>query len=632
MLFAVNACKATQHLIFLLPLPPHTASQSLLPSTTMSTKTQLREESNPNEVDVLPVEIWERILECLCGRDLISAAQVSHVWGHLVARLCRLRCRNQLPPRLLEELQHEVEWNYSCRISCLDGCGYLHHHNHHQRLPGQIKEYDPGCEDTRVSSVRTWDPGDTGHDRVNNQLSKISNCCCEWSKREREKSPSPYIGIDSDQELEDCDWLAVYSMYLESKVTGIPSRCRIHQGLFSISQCISEGEYILMVSEAEDMTSSTVHIHRAPDDPICKFDVEGRVSKVHVLSTRPLIMALNVDKIFSVLLLQEPPPPSEPHLVSLETSLYLQGDLRMSICSPYLATLKDQVLRLYSFYVALEELQVILTIVKDFTVKSPICWSVWNGYMTVFLSSGHVVSYNTEGATVAHSSMHKDLRYPNPVTFANGFVFVSTLVSRTLLAYWHMDRGRDYWLIGDTVSVPGINLPEVPQVSEGNLMLAKARIGVAVGQEVTCLDYHRGLVICGTREGDLLVFKNYRNGNGIDWGVLEEMPYLHISVTSLPISRVTASFLSNFVNIVLRVRNSEYFIVTIPTIDPPPPATSFESPTAASSSSASFPNTSTSVTSSPTATTTSSTTSTSMSSSGGAASSSKEGSLAKGED
>ncbi|XP_076066240.1 uncharacterized protein LOC143039860 isoform X3 [Oratosquilla oratoria] len=538
MLFAVNACKATQHLIFLLPLPPHTPSQSLLPSTTMSTKTQLREESNPNEVDVLPVEIWERILECLCGRDLISAAQVSHVWGHLVARLCRLRCRNQLPPRLLEELQHEVEWNYSCRISCLDGCGYLHHHNHHQRLPGQIKEYDPGCE----------------------------------------------------------------------------------------------GEYILMVSEAEDMTSSTVHIHRAPDDPICKFDVEGRVSKVHVLSTRPLIMALNVDKIFSVLLLQEPPPPSEPHLVSLETSLYLQGDLRMSICSPYLATLKDQVLRLYSFYVALEELQVILTIVKDFTVKSPICWSVWNGYMTVFLSSGHVVSYNTEGATVAHSSMHKDLRYPNPVTFANGFVFVSTLVSRTLLAYWHMDRGRDYWLIGDTVSVPGINLPEVPQVSEGNLMLAKARIGVAVGQEVTCLDYHRGLVICGTREGDLLVFKNYRNGNGIDWGVLEEMPYLHISVTSLPISRVTASFLSNFVNIVLRVRNSEYFIVTIPTIDPPPPATSFESPTAASSSSASFPTTSTSVTSSPTATTTSSTTSTSMSSSGGAASSSKEGSLAKGED
>ncbi|KAK7083722.1 hypothetical protein SK128_014275, partial [Halocaridina rubra] len=123
--------------------------------------------------------------------------------------------------------------------------------------------------------------------------------------------------------------------------------------------------------------------------------------------------------------------------------------------------------------------------------------------------------------------MYKDLRYPNPSVLSHGLVFASTITTRTLLAYWHVLRDSDYWLVGRSVLVEWLergqkSIGNMSYESYGNenisdysstnssfslkaanvciLTLSKIRLGAAVLLETTVVHYKRGLVFCGTEE------------------------------------------------------------------------------------------------------------------------------------
>lgn len=541
------------------------------------------EDLSPPEVQ-LPIEIWEIILKKLPAPDLLKAASVCSQWRHLARGLCRERCQ-RLPPRLLSELHHEH------LTSC---ASVVYHSATPSASPSPLPDEDISEQSAPALGQHEHNP------------SSISGL---------EKGSSPFSDRSSggsSGEDEHIDWLALTAMLHQTDLTSEPQCCFVTHQLENVTHLACA------VSWNSDSSSCMIYVveDSGEGDHCWQHHIAGRVHKVCVIETpgNPPILAVCVDRELQCYLLrthlQTLAPLSVLPTITVDSRLCCDGS---TLVVSDLVGLQQ--LALYEAVPFLREGKVELILKGRIQTSSPpIYWDLWNGFVTAVVSGGYVSSYTVTGNLVAESPLYKDLRYPNPTILTRGLVFASTITSRTLLSYWHMDRDRDYWLlcesvlaswvkrgrkgVGNTSVVkrghlgsgsqsPVLEMPPVavlPEKPESHiqafpesssiciLTLAKIRVGKVLALETTAIHYKRGLVFCGTSQGHLLVYqllmRNKTKGTLIDWTVLENLPpILTLSVSSRPVSRVVSYFHEQFVVVAVGDRNGNCFIISIPTVE-----------------------------------------------------------------
>ncbi|XP_063606865.1 uncharacterized protein LOC134781589 isoform X2 [Penaeus indicus] len=549
------------------------------------------EDLSPPEVQ-LPIEIWEIILKKLRAPDLLKAALVCSQWRHLARGLCRERCQ-RLPPRLLSELRHEYLTSCAASVSL--------------SASPSASPSPPPDEDISEQSAPALGQHET-------------NPSSSFSGMEKDRSPFSDRSSGGSSYLEDeqTDWLALTAMLHQTALTTEPQCCFVTHQLENVTHLACAGSFIVAVSWNSDSSSCVIYVvdGSSEGDHCWQHHIAGRVHKVCVIETpgNPPILAVCVDRELQCYLLRT-------HLQTLAPlSIFptITVDSRLC-CDGSTLVVSDlvglQQLALYDATPFLQEGKVELILKGRIQTSSPpIYWDLWNGFVTAVVSGGYVSSYTVTGNLVAESPLYKDLRYPNPTILTRGLVFASTITSRTLLSYWHMDRDRDYWLLSESVLAswvkrgrkavgntsvvkrghlgsgsqspvlemsPTAVLPEKPEshiqaFPESSsiciLTLAKIRVGKVLALETTAIHYKRGLVFCGTSQGHLLVYqllmRNKTEGTLIDWTVLENLPpILTLSVTSRPVSRVVSYFHEQFVVVAVGDRNGNCFIISIPNVE-----------------------------------------------------------------
>ncbi|XP_042865360.1 uncharacterized protein LOC122248968 [Penaeus japonicus] len=537
----------------------------------------------------LPTEIWEIILKKLQAPDLLKAASVCSQWRHLARGLCRERCQ-RLPPRLLSELHHEY------LTSCLPAVS----HSTTTSLsasPSPLPAEDITEDPALALGQHESSPNDVL--RIEKEISPLSDRFNEGAADEEER----------------IDWLALTAMLHQTDLTAEPQCCFVTHQLENVTHLAAAGSFVVVVSWNSDRSSCVIHVvdGSGEDDHCWQHHIAGRVHKVCAIETpdNPPILAVCVDRELQCYLLR-------PHLQTLAPLSVLPTitvDSRLC-CDGSTLVVSDlvglQQLALYDAVPFLQEGKIELILKGRIQTSSPpIYWDLWNGFVTAVVSGGYVSSYTLTGSLVAESPLYKDLRYPNPTILTRGLVFASTITSRTLLSYWHMDRDRDYWLLGESVLAswvkrgqkavgntsivrkghpgsgsqsPALELPPaaiLPERPESHiqafpetssiciLTLAKIRVGKVLALETTAIHYKRGLVFCGTSQGHLLVYqllmRNKTRGTLVDWTVLENhSPILTLSVSSRPVSRVVSYFHEQFVVVAVGDRNGNCFVISIP--------------------------------------------------------------------
>nr|XP_053649816.1 uncharacterized protein LOC128700563 isoform X2 [Cherax quadricarinatus] len=165
----------------------------------------------------------------------------------------------------------------------------------------------------------------------------------------------------------------------------------------------------------------------------------------------PAVLALCVEKNLVCYLVEA----ELRHLLPLSVHPELSVDSRLC-CDGNILVISQMVdehnLAIYEASLLLQKKRIELTHKGRIRTGSPpLYWDLWNGFVTTIVSGGHVSSYTLSGSLIGESPLYKDLRYPNPTLLSRGLVFASTITSRTLLSYWHMDRERDYWLVGESI-------------------------------------------------------------------------------------------------------------------------------------------------------------------------------------
>lgn len=405
-------------------------------------------------------------------------------------------------------------------------------------------------------------------------------------------------GKDTDMpdEREEPDWLDVSHMLIQTQVTSRAEECSIVSQLSQVILTAAAKKFVVVVIRNEDQ-SCTLSLVSGEGRITCQHLVHGKVNKVCVLEGggEPPVLAVSVNKELLGLLVQ----PQQSALAALTVSPVLAVDSR--ICCDGQTLVVSQLEENYHLSVYRATLlpgRLELNLQSRIrTTSPPICWDLWNGFVTTLVSSGHIRAYTLSGALVAESPLYKDLRYPNPTLLARGLVLASTITSRTLLSYWHMDRDRDYWLVGESVltswvqrgshdvgnTSPRRELKQPfggsasrgssPSLEEGGscvVTLAKVRLGAAVLLEVTVVHYQRGLVFCGTNQGYLLVYKivegRWGHEAGLKWEVLEVcMPSLCLALTRRPLARIAVCFIDAVIMVTTGDRDGNCHMVSLPT-------------------------------------------------------------------
>lgn len=397
---------------------------------------------------------------------------------------------------------------------------------------------------------------------------------------------------------EEPDWLEVSRMLVQTQVTSRPDACSILLQMNQVILLTAAEKFVVAVTRSEDQTC-TLTLVSGEGCVTCQYLVHGKVNKVCVLEEggEPSVLAVSVNKELLGLLVH-------PDLCSL-TALTITPSLAVDsrICSDGQTLVVSQLeenyhLSVYRATLLPGRLQLSLQS-RIRTTSPPIFWDLWNGFVTTLVPSGHIRAYTLSGALVAESPLYKDLRYPNPTLLARGLVLASTITSRTLLSYWHMDRDRDYWLVGESVltgwlqrgahavgntsprkelrqnSGTGTSVSNgSPSFIEGGsscvVTLAKVRLGAAVLFEVTIVQYQRGLVFCGTSQGYLLVYKvmedTWKREAGLKWEVLEAcVPSLSLPLTRRPLARIVVCFIDAVIMVTVGDRDGNCHMVSLPT-------------------------------------------------------------------
>lgn len=512
---------------------------------------------DPLEMEqLLPLEIWETILKKLPSPDLLRASTVCRQWRHLARRVCRERC-HRLPARLLAELTHEY---YNTHIpTCTVPPTSLNNNN------------EIVTDDELMTSLTEY------QDRV-----------------------------------QEPDWLDINRMLMQTAVTACAEDCLVMQQLQQVTHLATAGDFVVVVSHSREKNVSIIRIVGKTGQECCKLCINDRILKVCVMEMpeTPSILAVCVNKDLRCYMVG----PQLNSLTPLTVSPELSVDSRLC-CDGYTMVVSQMVdehhLSIYRASLLIEQGHVELCHEGRIKTSSPpVYWDLWNGFVTTVVSAGHVVSYTLSGNLVAESPLYKDLRYPNPTLLVRGLIFASTITSRTLLFYWHMDRGRDYWLVGESVLTSWVqrgpqavgntscirksqvkvendyitptegsisdeasknNLAYSEPASSCIVTLAKVRVGATMLLEVTVINYRRGLVFCGTSQGHLLLYKILTDDKAsdlkINWAVMESyVPSLCLSVTSRPVSRLAAYFRNSDIVVAVSDREGNCFVLSLPNI------------------------------------------------------------------
>ncbi|XP_045112196.1 uncharacterized protein LOC123505146 [Portunus trituberculatus] len=409
-------------------------------------------------------------------------------------------------------------------------------------------------------------------------------------------------GMDSEipDGREEPDWLDVSRMLIQTQVTSRAEACSVVSQINQVILLTAAEKFVVAVTRSGEDQSCTLSLVSGEGRVTCQYLVHGKVNKVCVLEEggEPSVLAVSVNKELLGLLVH----PDLRSLTALTITPNLAVDSR--ICSDGQTLVVSQLEENYHLSVYRATLlpgRLQLNLQSRIRTTSPsICWDLWNGFVTTLVPSGHIRAYTLCGALVAESPLYKDLRYPNPTLLARGLVLASTITSRTLLSYWHMDRDRDYWLVGESVLTSwlqrgphavGNTSPRrelrkdsgssvsngSPSFFEGGnscvVTLAKVRLGAAVLLEVTIVQYQRGLVFCGTSQGYLLVYKimedTWKSEAGLKWEVLEAcMPSLCLSLTRRPLARIAVCFIDAVIMVTVGDRDGNCHMVSLPTSAP----------------------------------------------------------------
>ncbi|KAG0713108.1 hypothetical protein GWK47_016966 [Chionoecetes opilio] len=393
------------------------------------------------------------------------------------------------------------------------------------------------------------------------------------------------------------DWLDISRMLIQTQVTSRAEDCSVVSQLRHVIHLAAAGNFVVVVTRSEEEQSCTLSLVAGKGRITCQHLVHGKVNKVCVLegSGQPSVLAVSANKELLALLVQ----PQQRSVAALTVTPTLAVDSRMCCDGQTVVVSRlEEDFHLSVYRATLLPGGLHLSLHHRIRAASPpLTWDLWNGFVTTLVASGHIHAYTLGGALVAESPLYKDLRYPNPTHLARGLVLASTITSRTMLSYWHMDRDRDYWLVGETVlaswvqrgvhalghaghhthlnqdaRTPGANEPAPAFQGGGSCVvtLAKVRLGAAVLLEATVVQYRRGLVFCGTSQGYLLVYKVMEEGwgreAGLKWDVLEAcMPSLCLSLTRRPLSRLAVCFLDAVIMVTVGDRDGICHVVSVPT-------------------------------------------------------------------
>lgn len=520
----------------------------------------------------LPLEIWEVILKYLPFLDLMKASSVCYQWRQLARRISHERCLN-LPTRLLLELIHE----YNVTSSYVPS-------------PTRTPTPTPSSSPVLTPLSENVDPMDSA-----------GNESREYFRQRSPLSPSPYSRCVWMRE--SVDWIALSKMMMQTEVTKDSSHCVVVCQIEKLTHLSAAGHFVVCVSRGLEGTTSVLRLFGVDGVELALHNFSGRVHKVCIIKSpnTPSLLAVCVDRELKCYL----PVASEQILLPLSICPSIDVDSRMCCDGTTLVISElvgDNQLALYEATPCVQQMRVELQLkCRIHTSSSPLFWDLWNGFVTVVLSGGHVTTYTKTGGLVGESPMYKDLRYPNPTVLSHGLVFASTITSRTLLAYWHMARDRDYWLVGRSVIEEWIHRGEKAIGNTSNtcddvemreahtsevqsqiqlssvciLTLAKIRIGSAVMLETTVVYYKRGLVFCGTDQGQLLVYRVFAEDKTkcpkINIPLLESsLPYLCMAVAARPISRIAAFFSDSQITVAIGDRIGKGYIVSIPNINKSP--------------------------------------------------------------
>lgn len=411
-------------------------------------------------------------------------------------------------------------------------------------------------------------------------------------------------------EAEEPNWLDINRMYIQTALTSNPYNCSEVLQVKQVTHLASSSSFVVVVSHGEDESSYILSLVGKTGQECCLLHVTGRVNKVCVMEMpeMPAVLALCVEKNLVCYLVEA----ELRHLLPLSVHPELSVDSRLC-CDGNILVISQMVdehnLAIYEASLLLQKKRIELTHKGRIRTGSPpLYWDLWNGFVTTIVSGGHVSSYTLSGSLIGESPLYKDLRYPNPTLLSRGLVFASTITSRTLLSYWHMDRERDYWLVGESILTSWIQRGsqavgntglitgsedencDTESSSPGNIAgavrnsisntepasscivtLAKVRIGATMLLEVTVVHYKRGLVFCGTSQGHLLIYKILTSDRAqnlkVNWAVMESyIPSLFLSVTSRPVSRLTSYFTNTEIIVAITDRDRNCKLVSIPNI------------------------------------------------------------------
>ncbi|XP_042215032.1 uncharacterized protein LOC121861410 isoform X2 [Homarus americanus] len=353
--------------------------------------------------ELLPVEIWEIILKYLQTSDLLTASCVSRAWRHLARRICRERC-HYLPPRLLAELTHEY---------------YVTHYPKSATPPTL-------AQDANSDVVAD---GDTKDEVMEELLAK-----CQ-------------------ERVDEPEWLDISRMSMQTAITSIPDDCNMLLQVKRVTHLTSAGRFVVVVSHGEDENTCIIRLFGKAGQECCVQHIKGRILRVCAMEMpeTPPILAMCVNKYLKCYLvgpqLHSLTPLSVTPVLSVDSRLCCDGN------TVIVSQMMDEIhLAIYQANFIPQHGRIELVHIGRITTSSPpVYWDLWNGFVTTIVSGGHVSSYTVSGNLIAESPLYKDLRYPNPTLLSRGLIFASTITSRTLLSYWHMDRERDYWLVGESI-------------------------------------------------------------------------------------------------------------------------------------------------------------------------------------
>ncbi|KAK4298005.1 hypothetical protein Pmani_029611 [Petrolisthes manimaculis] len=563
-----------------------------------------------------PLEIWEVILQCLPFPDLLRAACVCYQWRHLARRICRLRCQYLPQRLLLElayecsittttttttttthhHRHHQsipthitTTFNPPCNYSPTNNTCKLYdslssssssnlptnsssHNSPHSSNTNHSSSSSSSSShitppDTRPPPVPACDtpvlrPSASTSQLTSQQMSQAPISPCYLNTNTSTTNPRPREDInlaECPDEEDTVDWLQVTKMLLQTRLTSRPQDCSVIRQAKGVLLLASSGGFLVLVERVGD-GEGVVRV-LGEEGRECHYALPGTINKVCVLEggSDPPLVALSVERELRCLLVGPrleslTPLPLTPRL-TVDSRLCCEG--RTLLVSQLNEDYNLSVFRVnvvgMGVGVGVEGASAELTLLARITTAtSPLLWDLWNGFVTTLVSSGHVLTYTLMGSLVGESPLYKDLRYPNPTLLSRGLVFSSTMTSRALLSYWHMDRDRDFWLLGESVLTSWVHrgagavgnascrkdnnttsqqrndrVAEVDKDSNSPrgymepssscmLSLAKVRVGAAVLQEVTVIHYRRGLVFCGTSQGHLLVYKILHEEGGLN--------------------------------------------------------------------------------------------------------------------